>query len=61
MTEIYKKYRGLWVAMTKDRQVVASGEDGKKVFEEARAKGVEVPLLYHVPKSQDFYIGGAYL
>ena len=61
MTEIYKKYPGLWVAMDKTRHVVAAGEDGKKVFQEARAKGVDVPFLYHVPKSQDFYIGDAYL
>ena len=57
MTEIYKKYRGLWVAMTKDRKVVAAGEDGKKVFEEARAKGVDVPFLVHIPSNPEYFIG----
>ena len=46
MTEIYKKYRGLWVALVNENEVVAAGEDGKKVYEEARAKGIQVPRLF---------------
>ena len=40
MTAIYKKYPGMWVALVGENNVVAAGEDGKKVYEEARAKGV---------------------
>ena len=61
MTEIYKKYRGLWVALVNENEVVAAGEDGKKVYEEARAKGIQVPRLFHVPKSADFYIGSGWV
>ena len=57
MTAIYKKYPGMWVALVGENNVVAAGEDGKKVYEEARAKGVEVPRMYHVPKHQMFFIG----
>lgn len=56
MTEIYRKYPGLWVALTDDRKVIAAGEDGKKVYEEALKK-IESPILYHVPKNQVFFIG----
>lgn len=57
MTEIYKKYAGLWVALTDDRKVITAGEDGKKVYEEALKK-VESPILYHVPKNQVFFMNG---
>ncbi|MBI2551995.1 hypothetical protein HYW17_01685 [Candidatus Uhrbacteria bacterium] len=56
MTEIYRKYPGLWVALTEENKVVAAGEDGKKVFEEAQKK-VERPILYHVPAHAGFFIG----
>ncbi|MBI4135527.1 hypothetical protein HY477_02220 [Candidatus Uhrbacteria bacterium] len=57
MTKIYKEYRGLWIAMDKDREVVASGEDGEQVYKTARAKGIEVPFLYHVPNKPQFFVG----
>lgn len=57
MTKIYKEYRGLWVALTDEHKVVASGEDGRQVYEDARKKGEESPILYHVPARGEFFIG----
>lgn len=56
MTEIYKKYPGLWVALTDENEVLAAGEDGKQVYNAACRKA-ESPILYHVPKNQMFFIG----
>lgn len=38
-TKIYKKYKGLWVALDeKERKVVASDKEAKKAFEKAQKK-----------------------
>ena len=58
-TNIYKKYKGLWVALDKDETtVVSSSKDAKKAYREAVEKGVKVPILLNVPKENSFYIGG---
>jgi hypothetical protein len=41
------EYLGQWVALDGDR-LVSHGTDGKQVYAQARAAGVEVPLLEHV-------------
>jgi len=57
MTEICKKYRGLWIALTERNEVIVAGEDGKKVYEDARKKGFEMPILFRVPSTPGFFIG----
>lgn len=48
---LFRKYQGQWVALEEDEvTVVASGLDAKKVYEEARTNGVEIPILLKVPK-----------
>lgn len=57
-TEIYKQYKGKWVALTEDEsKVVASGSDAKRVFNEAKKKGCKVPILFKVPSKFLPYIG----
>jgi hypothetical protein len=58
-TKIYKKYRGLWVALKDDQKtVVASGETAREVIEEAKRKGFGEPILFRVPTKVIPYIGG---
>lgn len=41
------EYLGKWVCLDGGR-LVASGDDAKAVFEEARAKGIEIPFIEQV-------------
>ena len=57
-TPIYKKYKGLWVALKKDEKtVVASGKTAKEVWEKARATGYEQPILTRMPDRLVTFIG----
>jgi hypothetical protein len=57
-TKIYKKYKGLWVALDeKERKVVAFDKEAKKAFEKARKKGVKIPILFKVPTEIIPYVG----
>ncbi|MBK6749042.1 MAG: hypothetical protein IPG67_03280 [Acidobacteria bacterium] len=41
------EYDGQWVCLYGD-QLIAHGLDGKKVFDEARAKGIESPFIERI-------------
>ena len=57
-TKIYKKYRGLWVALAKDEQtVIASHKTARKAFEDAKQKGHKHPILARVPEDNKAYVG----
>ena len=46
---ICKKLKGKWVALSNKGEVIASGIDAKKVFDEAKKKGYKIPILFKVP------------
>ena len=50
------EYIGKWVAL-KDGTLMASGDDGKTVYDQARAVGVRCPLLLHLVR-EDHPSGG---
>ena len=57
--DLSKKYKGLWVALDeKEKKVISSGKTAKKVYNEAKKKGVGIPILYRVPSVSGIYIGG---
>ena len=57
-TNIYKKYKGLWVALKNDEKtVVASGKTVKDVMIKSHKKGYEKPILFRVPAKIIPYIG----
>ncbi len=57
-TEIYKKYKGSWVALKNDEiTVIASGKTAKEVLDKARKKGFDMPILANIPKQLTAYIG----
>lgn len=61
-SKIYKKYKGLWVALKEDEQtVVASGKTAKEALVTAREKGFKDPILHRVPTEVLPYVGSAWL
>jgi hypothetical protein len=57
-TKIYKKYKGLWVALSKDETtVLASGKTAKEAWENAQKKGYKKPILTRMPKELVTYVG----
>jgi hypothetical protein len=57
-TKIYKKYKGLWVALLDDEQtVVGSGKTAKEAWEEAKRKGYKRPILTRMPEKLVTYVG----
>ncbi len=57
-THIYKKYKGLWVALKDDEvTVIASGKTVKDVMQKSKKEGFIAPLLFRVPARIIPYIG----
>ncbi|MBI3114971.1 MAG: hypothetical protein HYZ09_00555 [Candidatus Kerfeldbacteria bacterium] len=57
-TNIYRKYRGLWVALKDDEQtVVGSGKTAKEALANARRAGVAKPILTRMPSKLVAYVG----
>jgi hypothetical protein len=49
-TKIYKKYKGLWVALKDDEKtVVGSGKLLKEAIAQASKKGYKNPIVMRVP------------
>jgi hypothetical protein len=51
-------YDGKYVALKsrKEEHVISFGDDPKKVFDEAKQKGIENPVIVFVPKADSIYI-----
>jgi hypothetical protein len=45
---------GKWVAITRS-EIIAIGDDPKRVIEKARAEGATAPILYRVPSESTTY------
>ncbi len=57
-TNIYKKYKGLWVALKKDEKtVIASGKTAKEAWQNAQDKGFKKPILSRMPAKLIPYVG----
>ena len=49
-SDIYKRYKGKWVALAQDEQtVLASGKTAKAVWNKARKSGYLKPILTKMP------------
>ena len=61
-TKIYKKYKGLWVALLDDQKtVVGQGKTLHKALETARKNGYTDPIVMRVPTKIVPYVGGSRL
>lgn len=57
-TNIFKKYKGLWVALKDDEKtVLASGKTAKSVWDKARKLGYAKPILTKFPSKLTSYVG----
>ncbi len=60
-TKIYKKYKGLWVALAGDEEtVMGSGKTAKEAWDKARARGYEKPIMTRMPERLITYVGGSH-
>ena len=59
LSTVYKKYRGLWVALINDTEVVSADKSVRKVVEDAKKKGYDQPLLFKVPNNNLPFVGFA--
>ena len=50
------EYLGQWVCLYGD-QLIAYGEDGRKVFQEAKEKGIKSPYLVRVIEEPENFVG----
>ncbi len=57
LTQVYKKYKGMWVALINDTEVISADKSVRKVVEQAKKKGYEQPLLFKVPKHDLPHVG----
>ena len=57
-TEIFREYKGLWIALAEDEvTVIAASKDVKEAYKEAKEKGIKSPIMFSVPKKHIAYIG----
>jgi hypothetical protein len=57
-TKIYKKYKGLWVALKSDEKtVIASGKTFKEAADRAKEKGYKQPILTQMPEELTTFVG----
>lgn len=57
-SEIYKKYKGKWVALEDDEKtVVSSGDTAKEALEAAKQKGFTNPILTKMPSDLLPFVG----
>ena len=57
-TGLFKKYKGLWVALAEDEKtVIAAAKSAKSAYEQARKKGIESPIMLSVPMKFKSHIG----
>lgn len=58
LTNVYKKYKGKWVAMDNNfAKVVLSGNSSSSVYRRAQKKGYKTPNLFRVPSNLNGFIG----
>ena len=57
-TQIYRRYKGLWVALLKDEEtVVGTGKTAKDASNKAKDSGYKEVYLTHIPKERVLFVG----
>ena len=57
-TRIYKKYRGMWVALAEDEETVLGvGKTARAALESAKNKTKKPPFLTRMPENLSAYVG----
>lgn len=56
-TPIYRKYKGLWVALEQDEEtVIASGKTLQETIDKAHATGHKRPIMLRVPSRRPSFL-----
>lgn len=57
-TKLYKKYKGLWVALAKDEETVLGvGKTVKEALKKAKVTSSETPFLTRIPENLTAFVG----
>ena len=57
-TKLYKKYKGLWVALAEDEEtVLCVGKTVREALEQAKKKTTKTPFLTRMPENLAAYVG----
>jgi len=57
-TQLYKKYKGLWVALADDEvTVLGAGKTVREAVEQARKRTQKTPFITRVPQKMTSYVG----
>lgn len=57
-TKIFKKYKGMWVALKDDEKtVISTGKSALEALKLAEKKGFSNPILTKIPKGLVSYVG----
>ncbi|KKU77782.1 MAG: hypothetical protein UY03_C0009G0012 [Parcubacteria group bacterium GW2011_GWA2_47_64] len=57
-SKLYKKYKGMWVALASDETTVLGvGKTVKEALAKAQTKSTQTPFLTLIPNNLDAYIG----
>lgn len=59
LTPLYKKYKGLWIALNDKWGFISSDKDIKKAHDKAVKKGFKEPIMFKVPKRNVAYFGAS--
>ena len=57
-TKLFRRYKGMWVALADDEiTVIAAAPTAKEAHMKSTAKGSSRPFLYRVPDTLDAFVG----
>ncbi len=57
-TKLYKKYKGLWVALASDEEtVLGTGKTVNEAILKAKKKSDQTPILTRIPQTLSAYVG----
>ena len=57
-TQLYRKYKGMWVALAPDQMTVLGvGKTVKEAVAKAKKKSTKTPYLTRIPETLDAYVG----
>ena len=57
LTNVFEHYKGQWVALIHDTEVVSADTDITKVYQEAQKKGYTKARLFKVPQENIPFVG----
>ncbi len=57
LSKVQEKYKVMWVTFTQKYKVISANENAEKVYQQAKKKGYNHPLLFHMPVENLPFVG----